>query len=404
MDVDRLYIASRGESWWVRLLLPILAFLWLGELAAPISQLVQSSYSLWSVALALAGTAAFVGVYILVMVEAVRLRTGARVAPDVDVRTWLPSVVMGALAVLLCLSLGPAWLGLFIFTAVASGLRLAPRYAALTIATLIVLAGGIGLLGGDSLTDLAQTALLIGGIGASVATVNYAIRLTRELRAARAEVARLAVSDERLRFARDLHDLLGHSLSLVALKCDLAEQLIVSAPERARQEIQQAASVTRDALREVRETVAGYRRPTLAGELAGAQEMLAAAGIGYRLDEQPPELPSEAEDTLAWVVREGVTNVIRHSRARRCVIRFTERDATVEVEVIDDGARTRAEPQQGTGAGNGLRGLAERMSVAGGTCEAGPLRAGGFCLKASLPIQREPSPDDGSIVGSGRHT
>jgi two-component system sensor histidine kinase DesK len=363
---------------------------------------MQSSYSVWPMVLALLGTAAFVGVYVLVMVKAIRVRTGAPILPEDRVRTWWPIVVMGALAVLLSVSFGTTWLGLFIFTAVASGLRLAPRHAAWTIAALIVVTVGIGLLGGDTLTDLAQDALLIGGISASVATANYAIRLTRELREARDEVARLAVSEERLRFARDLHDLLGHSLSLVALKCDLAEQLIASAPERARQEIQQAGSVTRDALREVRETVAGYRRPTLAGELAGAQEMLAAAGIGYHVDGQPPELPRNAEDALAWAVREGVTNVIRHSRARRCVIRFSERGANVELEIIDDGVGTPIESIRPAGSGNGLQGLAERMSAAGGTCEAGPVPDGGFSLKASVPVQREPAPDAARVVGSGR--
>ncbi|HEU0168040.1 MAG TPA: histidine kinase, partial [Chloroflexota bacterium] len=338
MDVSRLYEESSSEGWWVRLLLPVLSAVWLGELAAPISQLLHGSAGTLRVAPALAGTALFVGVYLWVVVDAIRVRSGLLSEPASPTSTWTPTVIMAALAILVSAFYGPAWLGLFIFGAVGSALRLSTRHAAWTIVAMTVVAGAIGLVERDNVPDLAQGGLLIAGIGASVATVGYTIRTTRELRAARAEVARLAVNEERLRFARDLHDLLGHSLSLVALKCDLADQLVQSAPDRARQEIQEAAGVTRDALREVRETVAGYRRPTLAGELAGAQELLAAAGIGCHVEGQPPELAPEAETALAWTLREAITNVIRHSRAQRCAIRVEHRGGSVELEVSDDGA------------------------------------------------------------------
>jgi two-component system sensor histidine kinase DesK len=154
----------------------------------------------------------------------------------------------------------------------------------------------------------------------------------------------------------------------------------------ARQEIQQAASVTRDALREVRETVAGYRRPTLAGELAGAQEMLAAAGIGYHAEGQAPELSPHAEEALAWAVREGVTNVIRHSRAQRCVVRLSGTGDRVELEIIDDGAAGRADSPAASPRGSGLRALAERLAAAGGACEAHAQPAAGFRLSSWVPV------------------
>ncbi|MGH2469443.1 MAG: sensor histidine kinase, partial [Chloroflexota bacterium] len=362
MNVSRVYQESRGGSWWVRLLLPVLALLWLGELAAPISQLLGQPAGRPPLAPALAATAAFVAVYLFVIADGVRARSGLQVKPAGPRLTWAPTVLMATLAVLMGILYGPAWLGLFVFASVGSALRLEMWPAAWTIMGLTVVAGAIGLAEHDSLTDLAQGGLLIAGIGASVATVGYSIRTTRELRAARAEVGRLAVSEERLRFARDLHDLLGHSLSLVALKCDLADRLMASAPERARQEIREAAGVTREALREVRETVAGYRRPTLAGELAAAEEMLAAAGIGCHIEGQPPALAPEIEGALAWTLREAVTNVIRHSRARRCTIRLSDHGDRAELEVADDGLEQLA---ASGGEGNGLAGAAERMAAVG---------------------------------------
>jgi len=316
MDVNRLYQQSRGESWWVRLLLPVLALVWLGELATPISQLVQSSSATWSIGLALTGTTAFVAVYAWVVAGAVRVRSGLLSPPASPLLTCLPPLLMAILAVPITPAYGPAWLGLFIFAAVGSALRLPTRYAAWAIATLTVGAGCIGLLEGDSLTDLAQGGLLIAGIGASVTTVGYTIRLTRELRAARVEVARLAVGEERLRFARDLHDLLGRSLSLVALKCDLADQLITSAPQRARHEIQQAASITRDALREVRETVARVMRSMPELEkfqvIVFAEEtryLLAGPGRDGWFDYDAKADPGRVLEALAKIKPEGGTNM-----------------------------------------------------------------------------------------------
>lgn len=385
MQAGRWEQAVRSESAWVRFILPVLATLWLGELAAPISQLLNSGVSLPRLLAALIGTALFVALYLWVVVDAVNARAAAHRLAARSTLTWLPAALMALLSVLISSIYGLEWLGLFIFSAVAAGLRLPTRQAAWAIVALTAVAGIIGVAKGDSPTDLAQGGLLVAGIGASVATVDYGIRTTRELRAARAEVAHLAVSEERLRFARDLHDLLGHSLSLVALKCDLADQLVDTAPERARHEIQEAASVTRQALRDVREAVAGYRRPTLADELLGAQEMLAAAGIGCRVDGQSPALPPDRESALAWALREGVTNVIRHSRAQRCVISLTDTGDRVELAVADDGRGVQA-ASLGSSGGNGLAGLKERLATVGGRAEAQPSAGGGFRLAVWVPL------------------
>jgi two-component system sensor histidine kinase DesK len=212
---------------------------------------------------------------------------------------------------------------------------------------------------------------------------------SRELRAAREEMAATAaVAEERLRIARDLHDLLGHSLSLIALKSELAGRLALLSPERAASEIRDIENAARTALAEVREAIADYRQSTLASELAGASQLLAAAGIAYRYegaDETHLDLPAPTEAALAWAVREGVTNVIRHSRASHCVIRLTRAPEEVAVEIEDDGVGTPIDNATGA-SGSGLRGLAQRVAAIGGRYEAGPRVGSGFHLAVYAPF------------------
>lgn len=219
--------------------------------------------------------------------------------------------------------------------------------------------------------------LLIGfgaiGIARLVGTIT-------ELRLAREQLARMAVEQERARFARDVHDLMGHSLSVITLKGELASQLIDSAPEQARSEVRDIVRVARNALREVREAVSGYRQPTLASELAGAQAALAAAGIECHVEQAAGALTAETEAVLAWTVREGATNVIRHSQARRCSVLLNRDDDYVRLDIVDDGTVS-GTPQ----AGNGLRGLGERVRDQGGRLEAEPLPHQGFRLRVALP-------------------
>jgi two-component system sensor histidine kinase DesK len=209
--------------------------------------------------------------------------------------------------------------------------------------------------------------LLIGGL----------LRSNEALREARAELAELAVADERLRFSRDLHDLLGHDLSLIALKAELAGKLLPARVDDAAVEVEQIRELTRSALDQVREAVGGYRQPTLPSELAGAKVALEAAGIELRVDGPDGPLDPEVESVLAWAVREGATNAIRHSGARHAAI--TVRDGTLEI--ADDGhGAPQARP-----AGHGLTGLRERVQSIGGTVEAGAGPAGGFRLTVRVP-------------------
>jgi two-component system, NarL family, sensor histidine kinase DesK len=233
---------------------------------------------------------------------------------------------------------------------------------------------------------MAWLALPTAAIGLWATAFVQQVAAVAELRSAREELARMAVDEERLRFARDLHDLLGHSLSLITLKSELAGRLLPDEPEKAEAEVHDIEGVARQALGEVREAVAGYRSPTLDEELAGAAEMLGAAGIDFGIENEAGLLPREIDGVLAWAVREGTTNVIRHSQARNCHILLTRENGMVCAKITDDG---QGETDQGA-SGSGLSGLAERVATFNdGGFEAGPLPEGGFRLRVELPLRRE---------------
>jgi two-component system, NarL family, sensor histidine kinase DesK len=207
------------------------------------------------------------------------------------------------------------------------------------------------------------------------------IRSNVALTAARAEVARLAAENERTRIARDLHDLLGHSLTTITVKAGLARKLTDVDPARAAEEITAVEQLSRRTLGEVRAAVAGYRDVTLAGELASAHEVLRAAGIDARLPGAVDAVDADAVEPFGWVVREAVTNVVRHSRAHTCTITVGPR----WIEIVDDGRGAGAM----RGNGNGLRGLRERLEHLGGTVSAHPA-AQGWVVRAELaPIAAE---------------
>lgn len=222
--------------------------------------------------------------------------------------------------------------------------------------------------------------LLVAGLGATMVT--FLASVNRQLRATRATQAQLAVAEERARVARDLHDLLGHNLSLMSVKLQVAERLIGRGDPQASAEVRDVARLTRDALRDVRETVSGYRQPTLDAELAGAGIALDAAGITLHLTDHHGVLGPEVEATCAWIIREATTNVIKHSRASTCTIDLARDNGTLTVHVADDGIGT---PPNGDGSG--VRGLRERVTALGGTLIAKPIAPGnGFRLSARIPI------------------
>jgi len=342
----------------------------------PIRAVLVSDPSPMRVLLALAGAMLFAGVFLWLIWMHGPLPSAAVASSEVRKRRAAVAL-LALLAVALNLILGSEWRVLFFHLNIAAGITLPSRDAYAAIAGLAVITLALGLTSGMAWLVLPTVA-----IGLWATAFVRQVTTVAELRAAREELARLAVSEERLRFARDLHDLLGHSLSLITLKSELAGRLLPAEPQRAATEVRDIEGVARRALREVREAVAGYRQPTLERELDNAREMLRAAGIDCRIEDRAGVLPNGTDTVLAWAVREGVTNVIRHSRAKRCAIWVTRDGELVRVEVSDDGRGSHLEHNS---TGSGLSGLAERVAASDGSFEAGSLPEGGFRLRVSLP-------------------
>jgi two-component system sensor histidine kinase DesK len=354
---------------WRRWLGASFGMLWL---LIPIADLAQSDPSPAHVALAAVGSVTFVGFY---LGRAMRW-------PSSDRETLITVGTMALVATVLTVFERSTWGLLFVYTAAAGGLRLPPNrnFAAVIGSTVLcVLTMSISESDAGTIVSISATTL---GIGVLFVALGGVIRANIELREARAELAQLAVAEERLRFARDLHDLLGQSLSLIALKAQLAGRLLPDRPEEASKHIADLQDVSREALREVREAVAGYRSPTLSGELAGARMALEAAGIEAQFVNPEVALPPPVEAVLAWTVREGATNVIRHSGAQHATIRIRPGLAAATAEILDDGAGG-----NGVADGHGLVGLRERVQGLGGELDAGPRPEGGFRLSVSVPVE-----------------
>jgi two-component system sensor histidine kinase DesK len=346
-------------------------------LIGPISDLAQSSLSPPLLALIWIGLAAFVAVYWSLLPPAPWLvRRGYRWI--LAMLALLPLIA----GLLLILGAPSSFVALFVYVVAASSILLPPRPALGVIAATAIGVAIGGAATGAKGSDIGVWVLTIVSIGAIMAAFGRIVRGNRELRAAREQLATLAVTDERLRIARDLHDLLGHSLSVIALKSELAMKLAHRDAERTAAELADIESVARQALAEVRDAVQGYRSLGLAEALDGARAALAAAGIEYQLQDGHVALPPDIEAVLAWAVREGTTNVVRHSRADRCSIRVHTNRDTAEVEIEDNGTTPSTSPQ----VGSGLAGLRERVRAARGTIEAGPGSGGGFRLHVTIPL------------------
>lgn len=226
----------------------------------------------------------------------------------------------------------------------------------------------------------------------------WLLRAVLELDEARETRAALAVAEERLRFGRDLHDVLGRNLAVVALKSELAVQLARRERPEAVEQMIEVQRIAQESQREVREVVRGYREADLSAELAGAQGVLTAAGIDCRVTGSAGRLPAGVQSVLGWVVRETTTNVLRHGDAAHCAVTLTESDGTATLIVESDGvtATDGTGPADGggpaVGGGTGLAGLRERLARVDGTLEAGIAgdadRVGGrvFRVVARVPV------------------
>ncbi|GHG96012.1 two-component sensor histidine kinase [Streptomyces lanatus] len=356
-------------------------------LSAPAGDLLHGGHSTGVRILGWIGLAAFVTWYMLLLFRTGRGERNSVVLASLG--------VLAAQSTLLALTLGREWLVLFVYVSIASGAALPLRMARWTIPGACALMTALAFATPDGTAFL--PALLIPALlgGFAMTGVRELVRTTIALREARATVAQLAANEERLRLARDLHDLLGHSLSLITIKSELAGRMLPAHPDKAAQQVADIEQVSRQALVDVREAVSGYRRPRLAAELAGARVALTAAGVTAGLPAEPDltGVPEDSETALAWALREAVTNVVRHSGANACTVELLHRQTLdgpfLELTVEDNGSGG-----SGEGPGNGLTGLAERLEKAGGALEAGRARHG-FRLVARVPV-----PGD-RAVGSG---
>lgn len=354
---------SRGGLWRA-----LMAGIWLIYL----SSAVEAGWARHDIrgGIAIAATLVFAAVYI----GAFLFLPGRPLQRRVRLETAIPLVVVQAgLGVLVCALIGQPGTATAVYIAVLGvmclprpyGLIVAGAVAAVTYSSGILIPGwheDRGLLFGISVATLA-----VWGIRTAMAR-NIEVLEVRE------ENTRLAAAEERNKLTRDLHDIIGHSLTVITVKAELANRLLDVDIERARNELKDLERLSRDALSDVRRTLAGHREITLSGEIARARSALSAANIRSRLPNTTDDVPTELRELFAWSIREGVTNVLRHSGARNCTV-VLHPDS---VEVSDDG-------QGGTpnGSGIGLTGLRERAQIVGGRVTTQSLNPG-FRLRVEV--------------------
>ncbi|MGN9788591.1 sensor histidine kinase [Nonomuraea sp. ZG12] len=373
------------------------ALAWLLLLGWPLWSLLESEPRAGRVVWAFGAVAVFAACWVAVMW---RMFSGRRSLPPA-----VTGLIVAALSLLPVL--GPPW-AYVSFVFVVSALATSLEGVAFALATAVT--------AGVEVVALIAQGVSFGGtwwlpvaVAAQAAAVDSMKRmgmLLARLDAARVEVAQLAVENERLRFARDLHDILGHTLTSIVIRSQLAARLARTDPDRAAREMTDMEQVARQALDEVRLAVAGYRAPALSEELDKAARELRLAGIELKVSPADGPIPAAAEALFAWAVREAATNVLRHSRGRHCWIDLRVDAGTASVEVRDDGPPgggragvTTGEQPIGTSApgvgrvepfgrraGSGLTGLAERVAEAGGLLEVGRPASGGYRLYARVPL------------------
>ena len=240
--------------------------------------------------------------------------------------------------------------------------------------------------------------LYVGSVAITYRLSVWYLGIVWEIDRSRDVQAQLAVAEERLRFARDLHDVLGRNLALIAVNSELAAQLVRRGRDGAVERMLQVHQTAQDSMREMREVVGGYRDADLDAELAGARSVLRSAGIGARVIGDGADLSRTAQVALGWVVREATTNIIRHSdpttvKIELDVVHAARTGSTAVLRIENDGIRR---PGSGAGSGTGLVGLRERLAGLGGDLTAEALPGGRFLLQARLPLTRQapaaPSP------------
>lgn len=290
-------------------------------------------------------------------------------------------VLIAAATLALGLAFWPVSLGagaLFIYAAGMMGMLDSPRWAVRGVAAIALITILEALLLRRALWHSAWPVVFVLIVGAINIHYGQVGRANARLRLAHDEIEHMAKLAERERIARDLHDLLGHTLSLVILKSELASKLAERDPERSREEIRDVERIAREALAEVRAAVSGYRTSGLAAEVQHARNTLATAGVRLETNVTPSKLPPSHEAVLSLALREAVTNIVRHSGARNARLTIDATDSSCTLAIADDGRGGNAP------FGSGLSGMRERVDLLGGTLTR--TGSSGTTLTVTLPI------------------
>ncbi|GLY03020.1 histidine kinase [Actinoplanes sp. NBRC 101535] len=346
----------------------LFAGLWLFYLTENVTALIHDTPG-WQRTVGLVAVAGFGAVYVLVLTSIRR---------DQVRFLWPAITVMLALAVLQMPGAGPHALTCLVYVAATAMMGL-PRPQGITVAVALVITAEVLLRTQPGWASAGHGYSLAVVLGATATGgLRLAMDRQRRLVAAQHELAALAVADERARIAADLHDILGHSLTVVTVKAELAQRLLDVDLERARAELRDLESLARDALADVRATALGMRGISLPGEIAAAREALAAANVEADLPGAADDVPTRNRELFAWTIREAVTNIVRHSRAEHAAVLLSPHS----VEIVDDGPVL---PPLSSG-GQGLAGLRRRAQEHGAQLTAGP-RPGsaGFRVRVEVP-------------------
>jgi two-component system sensor histidine kinase DesK len=317
-------------------------------------------------------------------------------------RQLLDLAICASAGFALCFAFGLRWTALPALMAGAAAIALSPRRSigvgVLTLAgeLLVALVWRAGV--GETVDLLVRSGITI----VVLAALGWLASFYDELFRGRAELARMAVMEERLRFARDLHDVLGHTLSVIGLKNEVAMLLIERDPGKAAKEIGDSLTISRRAVSDLRALVRGYRNQSLQSEIAGVASILELAGVACETDAVPSHLPQPVQEAAGWLVREGVTNILRHSKATRCRVRLRISEGRLTVELTNDNPGVGG--GSSAGGGHGLAGLRERFATVHGTVDWGIDEEGSFSLRAEVPLDTGEATalDDSGVDRGGR--
>lgn len=347
--------------------------IWLIYLIYPLNEIL----SLESAAARVLGIAAIVGFGVVFTATFWRFRNGHRRGNPLPVwQGWIALVAMLALTVAMSALIGTNGFGATIYIAVLAMMTLPVRQAWSLVAVMVVIIEvAPRVIATWEPDNFFAFQLLISA--AAAWGITQVFQRNHELAVARQQLADLAIVAERERMSRDVHDILGHSLTVITVKSELAGRLLEIDAARAAVEIAEVETLARQALADVRSTVGGMRQIDIGTELASARTALVAAAIDVDLPGDADVVPLRHRELFGWVLREAVTNVVRHSHAQHCRVALTPSS----ISIVDDGCG----PAEDTCGGNGLRGLGERVSAAGGSLTVARVPTGGFKVEVAAP-------------------